>query len=88
MSTSVSQFSEMDVDIRNMKKEKKINETDVEIHFILFRNRSRHLFLKKKIVKRMSKSISEKYETDLDIHFNKKQNKIVKQMSRSISYFS
>ena len=36
MLTSISQFSEADVDIRNTKINQKLNEMDVDIRFTLF----------------------------------------------------
>jgi len=39
-------------------------------------------------MKRMSRSVLEKCETNVDIRFIKKQKRLKKHMSRSVSYFS
>jgi len=53
------------------RKKIKICEMDFGIRFILFWNGFWNPFHKKKLkfVKRISKSVSEKYETDSEIHF-------------------
>jgi len=54
MSTCATQFSEVDVDIRNIQKNKKNYETDVDIHNTIF-------------LKRMSTSVTQFSEADVDI---------------------
>jgi len=91
MSTFVSLFflffNETDVEIRFRKMWNESQSpfnyfflffTDIEIRFIFFWNWYRNpfrYFFDFFFTKRMSKSVLEKYETDLNIHFNKKKKK-------------